>query len=200
MRRFDYLTLAFMALTATAAVSDLVLSGNVTYSNTFWTDMSVSAERSQPGAGTANYTQITDGAYAYSLAIGDGVRFSFQMPHQYKLNTSVYLHSHVMPDGTDASGGNIALLAECCAVDDGEACTATPDLLSPDKALGTTAKEHVYVPIGAISGITGLSAMVICSLTRVAATANDYAGEIWLIASDAHCEADGPGSQTELSK
>ena len=202
MTRPEAIVLALFAILSLAYVSDWHTSGNVVYDNTFFDDTTVANERTQAGAGSPTYTQIVDGAYAYSLAIGDGVRFSMQNSHRMKTSSSLDMHVHIIPDGTDAGGGNVAFLAECCAIDAGEACASTPDILSPDAAIvgGAPGKVNTYVDVGDLNSFSGLSSISLCSLTRVAATTDDYSGEVFLLAVDGHYEIDGPGSQSELIK
>lgn len=200
MRRFDYLILAFMAATLVAATSDWVISGNVTYADTFYDDLSIGSEREQTGAGSPSYAQIVGGLYGYFLQIGDGTRFTLQTPHKMKAGTALEAHVHIAPDGADANGGNARFTLDCSCADINETFTALSTITSVDCAMGATADKHVYCDLGDVTGADGLSFGCGCSFQRVAAASDEYVGSVAIVFNDFHFQIDSPGSRQEGTK
>jgi len=50
------------------------------------------------------------------------------------------------------------------------------------------------------SGISGVSSMLICSLTRNTDVADNYADDVYLLEVDFHYQFDAPGSKFETEK
>jgi hypothetical protein len=188
----------YLILTSTTN-HPLILSGDA---STF-TDVTVASERAMTGAGSPSYAAVTGNVYSYKLGVGDGLRFSIQMPHQVKEDSDIDMHLHVGPDGTDVNGGNAQFDCECAWADHGDAFTASVTLSGSDLAMGTGTANHLLYEFGHYTNGThgvndAASCVGLCSIIRVAATADEYAGDVWVYAIDAHVTFDKLGSRTEL--
>lgn len=205
MRRAALLVLLLVPLVAASVElgnnSALTLSGD----GTVFTDVTISGSRALSGAGTPQWATIDAGTVkAWSLGVGDGLYFDVQMPHQVKEDSTVEAHVHAGPDGTDGDGGNAEFTIDCAWADINDAFSTVSQLVSSDCAMGTGTDTHVYCEVGDYTNAThgvndNLSMIGICQVTRTAATANEYTGDVWLWAVDFHVEYDKLGSRTEAA-
>ena len=172
---------------------------------TVFTDMAVGTERVAQGAGAPNYAQVAGGGYAYKLGVGDSLRFSVQCPHSVMLGSTIEAHCHCGPDGTDATGGNAQFEIDVAWANDGESFSASVPLTSLDIAMGTGTNTHLRAHIGFYTAAThgvnsGMSMIGLGTLTRVAADADEYTGDVWVYSIDFHVEMDSLGSDEPLTK
>jgi hypothetical protein len=136
------------------------------------------------------------------FAVGDYIDFYIQTSHSMKLNSLLDMHVHgTIP--TDDSGKKIKWQVDVIAAGIGDAFAVTSG--SPYTAEmtldGTQAGKHNIFPITDVPAAnTTVSSAYLYRLTRIAATSDDYASEVYLLFADAHYQKDTIGSLEEYSK
>jgi len=156
----------------------------------------------QPG-GTGTTFKI------YKFEKNDEAFFTCQMPHSYKLGTDLKPHIHWTPceRGNEESGNTVGWKFDYSIADIGEAFSSSTTIDLSDTCTGID-DYHEITQSGTIngSGITSVSAMLICRIYRTDTGADDTwvgattAQSPGLLEVDIHFEIDTLGSRKELSK
>jgi len=145
------------------------------------------------------------GGVAYSVLgfdIGDYLDFYVQTSHAMKLNSILDNHVH----GTipiDSANDKIQWQLDVVGAPIGGTwAVVTGSPFTKEFTLaGSEADKHNMLDIADIPAInTTISTIYLCRLTRIAASADDYEEEVYLIFNDCHYQADTLGSRTEGSK
>lgn len=145
--------------------------------------------------------------------------FTIQIPHSYKLGTSIYPHVHWTtitgtpsgtPTGTTPTVTNVIWGFEYTMIKIGgtfgSTTLITSNTIIPPISTLTGAKQHLITAFGAISGGTApndidVSTVLVCRLYRKAADSNDtFANSVGLLGFDIHYEKDTEGSRTQYEK
>lgn len=174
---------------------------------TVWNDANVgSYTLGGPAAGLPDEVKFLDevggdtGIYTWAFAIGEAVYGAIEIPHDYKEGSDIYFHVHwqgiaAPADGTD----NVKWQCEYTVA----RATATLD------AATTIAKESAittqYVSVmSQFAAITGTNFKIgdqfLFKLSRIAASADDYAGDALIQTVGLHYECDTSGSRTITAK
>lgn len=188
-------------------VADSILTDAIHYGNTYWDDLRTPSNLSKKVPGKEAGDQAYKGGVVISFADGSdqAVSFNVQLPHGYKLGTDLEFHIHiVLPTaGAGAGAENIAFdFTHSWANIMSEFPTET-NVSDTTDVQNYPADTHRLVEIaGTIDGsaITGVSSMLICSLTRDVSVASNYTDDVYLIELDFHYQLDAPGSWTEYDK
>jgi hypothetical protein len=136
--------------------------------------------------------------------VDDYIYFDVQTSHSMKLNTILENHIHFMTP-TDGSGTPsrfkfrldviAAGIGESWAVPSGSPFTSE-HIIADDYS-----NEHHILNVADIpSANTTVSSIYSCKLTRVAATVNEYAAEVYIKYIDCHYQKDTIGSRQETVK
>jgi len=148
---------------------------------------------------------VYKGGYVYAFedqaVLIQSVSWVWQMPHNYKLGTDLYIHIHTVPE--DATAGNVSwdFTYSVANIDE-----SFPDetTVSSLQIMPGVADKHTYHELATIvgSGITSVSTMLICGLTRRSDLAADtFAGkDVYLLEVDMHYQIDSFGSREEWVK
>lgn len=174
---------------------------------TVWDDLRTPANnvRALPGQ-EATWVSYKSGLVLNFASNADqGIAFNAQLPHKYKIGSDIEFHIHmVLP--TAGGGGadeNVKFdLTHAWSNIDGLVPNATT-VSATRNVKDDAANTHYLMEIaGTIdgSGITDVSSMLICSLTRDVSVTNDYTGAVYVMEVDFHYIIDTVGSRTELSK
>jgi hypothetical protein len=135
--------------------------------------------------------------------VGDLVYFSAQTSHSMKLNTVLDLHLHyILPDN---AGIGDKFQFQLDVVASGIGSDFTVPTGSPFTAEHTIVdgedSAHGYLDIADIPAINDtVSSIYKFKLTRIAASADEYAGEVYVLFVDCHYQKDSMGSLKEDSK
>jgi hypothetical protein len=149
------------------------------------------------GAGSVGLFQRT-----FAAAARNDVFAEFQIPHQRKVDSDMYLHFHWVP--TTNHNGNILWECELAVanLNSAFAVTGTSVFQVTTINAGLKLNQNVHTDLTQISGqgIT-LSAFILCRISRMGADGADtYTGEAILLGVDLHYLIDTLGSQLEASK
>jgi hypothetical protein len=156
-----------------------------------------------PTWGTSTYG--IGGGVAFSalgFALNDYAEYFVQTTHGMKLNTVLDAHVHyTLP--SDSASDRIKFQIDVIAAPIGSdyaAPAGTP--FSAEVVLdGTEAGKHNLIEVADIPAVnTTVSTIYICRLTRVAASASDYAPVVYVTFVDCHFQKDTSGSLAEDSK
>lgn len=132
----------------------------------------------------------------------ESVSFSIQLPHSYKLGSTIYPHVHWMPISTNT--GDVRWGLEYSWADYGTTFPSPTTIYVNDTA-GGVANEHQFASFPSISAGANagqqVSSMLICRLFREGGNAADtHSGDAAFLEFDIHIEIDTFGSRTELAK
>lgn len=137
------------------------------------------------------------------FAIGELIDFSIQTSHTMKLNTILDNHVHwTLP--SDSTGDRIKFQLDVIGAGIGEAfAVATGSPFTSETLLaGNESGRHNLFDLADIPAMnTTVSAMYMCRMTRIAASADDYSPRVYVLFNDSHYQRDTPaGSRQEDSK
>jgi len=179
----------------------------LTGDGTLWEDLRVPLETGKTaGSNVPTFEQIVDdgsgsaGVFAYNFDDGDEIWLSVQMPHAWKIGSTIYPHLHWAAEG-DASTKNVGLGIEYTWTNIGADISATT-IVTRDVAGGTALSQQIHdVPSTGWDG-TGktLSSIILCRIFRQAAAADNYTGGVFLLEFDVHYELDSLGSRQVTTK
>lgn len=184
----------------------IVLAGDYTV----WEDLQVSISNVRlPASNDPDYEY-------YAFGIGSGVTFpvlafalneymyyDIQTSHTMKLNTVLNNHIHfTLPDTTNVGDKfkfQLDVIAAAVnvqwAVPAGSPYTAEHTVAANDNT------HHRLLEIGDIAASNStVSTLYKCKLTRIAATTDEYAGDVYIQFNDCHYEKDTLGSKLVSSK
>lgn len=136
------------------------------------------------------------------FAIGKGIDFTVQTYHRTKLSTVLDNHIHwTIP--SDSASDRIKLQLDVIAAPVGSdyAQTAGTPYTAEYVLVGDESGKHNLLDLADIPAVnTTISTMYKCRLTRIAASASDYAGEVYIDFVDCHTALDTMGSLSEGTK
>lgn len=185
---------------------DVVLHGQLTFTDTVWDDITVPTSAiTRLGTTDPDWANLNGGLYALAFD-GGGTRdeevfFVVQVPHSYKEGTDLEMHIHWGPE--DGTAGNVRWCMEYSWQNiEGGAFPASTTVCVNAAADGT-ADAHQYDDIADITGTSKtISSMLVCRLYREATDAADTYNNLdaWLWEMDFHFQKDTVGSATETTK
>jgi hypothetical protein len=136
------------------------------------------------------------------FAVGDIQTFVFQSRHAAKLNSTCEFHLHFCTP-TDGTGDRFRFQTDviaCPANGVWAAVTGSP-FTSEETMAGDYSDTQRYFDLASIPAVnSGVSTLYQMKIERIAATANEYAGEVYAIFADMHMQLDAVGSRQELVK
>ena len=139
------------------------------------------------------------GVYTYGFAIGENVDGSIEIPHDYKEGSDIVFHVHwqgiTAPTGTD----NVKWQLKYTVAQIDETLNAMTTIV-----IETGIDVQYDFKLSSFAAITGtdfnIGDQFIFSLERIAASANEYAGDALIATVGLHYECDTAGSRAILSK
>jgi hypothetical protein len=233
MKRIITCWLAFLliSLALTSAAQEVKINNNLAVeadgtlrmdgSATVWDDVMVFPDATNRGNSNApvwggtgelffkrNVAGTSQGVFLwmFSATIEQELYFTVQIPHSYKVGTSLYPHVHWTTKTGTPSGTDVVWGLEYSAVAIGGSFPNTSILTANSviSAVGTPTGtgQHLITSLGAISGTGfGISTILVCRVYRVATDVNDtFANEAGILGIDFHYEMDTQGSRTEFVK
>ena len=184
--------------------------------STVWDDYMIPGTSVRQGATAPDFVPgfNEDSQIYYSAFAGTGqaeyVFFNLQMPHNWKLGTTIYPHVHICPTSTNAGDTNqrvirFALEYMWANIDGLFPARATIYLDSGPFVPNTSQWKHILCKNGTgIDGTgKGLSSMLMCKLVRYgedSANIDTYPQDVAFLQFDIHYEIDTLGSREEYLK
>jgi hypothetical protein len=144
--------------------------------------------------------------WMFSSSTEQELYFTIQIPHGYKLGSTLYPHVHWTTATGTPSGTNVVWGLEYAVAPIGgtypNTTIQTGNSVIPVIGSPTGTGQHIITPLGTISGTNlGISTVLVCRLYRSVGDANDTFGyEVGLLGFDIHYEKDTEGSRQEFIK
>jgi hypothetical protein len=180
---------------------------------TVWDDITVFPDATTKGSSAPPTYSIfknnsSQGVFLnwFSATTENEVYFSVQLPHKYKVGTTLYPHVHWTTLSTAPSGTDVVWGLEYTVVSVGGTYNNTTILKANSVigAIGTPSGygQHLITDLGTINGTgLGISSIILCRLFRAATDGADtYANTTGLLSIDFHFEIDTEGSRTQYTK
>jgi len=175
--------------------------------DTVWDDLRTPANSSKkvPGKEAKDETYKSGLIIKFEKADDQAVAFNVQLSHNYKLGTDIEFHIHIVTPvaGSGSGAENVKFDFTYSWADIGDAFPDATTVIAIRDVQNDGADDHILMEIADSidgSGISGVSSMLICSLTRDVSVANNYDENIYLIEVDFHYQIDTIGSRTEMTK
>lgn len=175
-----------------------------------WDDLQVNVGRVQfPGSSDPTWTSYDHGVGSginftvLGFSVGDYIDFDIQTTHAMLLNSILDSHIHfILPNTTDIGDKFkfqldviVAGVNGTFAVPTGSPFTAEHTVAADDDS------KHRLLGLGDIpASNTTVSSLYTCRLTRIAASADEYASDVYIKYIDSHYQKDSIGSKTEYTK
>ena len=143
------------------------------------------------------------GIETYAFGLNESISALFEMQHDYKEGSDIYFHIHWQGITAPAGGtDNVQWRLAYTITRDGNTINAITTVDSPDKAI-TAQYQCNRSDFAAIAGATGgidggfirIGDQFCFKLSRVAATADEYAGDALFITAGLHYQIDTIGSR-----
>lgn len=147
------------------------------------------------------FAQLFDGS------VEEELYFMVQIPHSWKQQTALHPHVHWLPVADGSAGEKVSWGLEYTVAAFGEVFGNTSIIYGnttvPDETL--VANTHYITNLGSISmsGVTSVSAMLICRIFRDTTSdglTDDYGDDAALLEIDFHYEINNMGSRSEFNK
>ena len=183
----------------------LITSGPdaIKYNDTVWNDQQAPASATQINPGTskpdigafptgATYTKT----FLFDSASRETVTFLMQLSHEHNPGSTLKPHVHYSPTVTDATSKTITWDFNYRLAAKDEVFPGSDTTLTATYTGATVANTHMVISLGDITGVTGLSTMLVCALSRRGDT-DTYGDDVALLEFDIHYEILVPGSDHE---
>jgi len=134
--------------------------------------------------------------------VGDIKTLVFQSRHAAKLNAACEFHIHFCTP-TDGTGDRFRFQSDiiACPVNGTWAVVAGSPFTAEETMAGDYSDTQRYFELATIPAVnSSVSTLYQMKIERIAATANEYAGEVYLIFTDMHFLLDSVGSEQEFVK
>jgi hypothetical protein len=142
----------------------------------------------------------------FSATTEQELYFTIQIPHGYKVGSTLYPHVHWTTRVGTPSGTNVVWGLEYSAIAIGGNFPNTT-IITANSVIGSIGTpsgtgQHIITSLGTISGSgLGISSILICRLFRAATDPLDtFGNETGLLSFDIHYEQDTEGSRQEFIK
>jgi hypothetical protein len=172
---------------------------------TVWDDLKIPVTAIRLGGASAPTETAYKGGsvLAFGTAVSDKITFDVQLPHEWKEGTDIKLHIHWTIPTSGAGGGaeNVKWDATYSWANINSTFPAESSASVTVDVQNDVLDDHMVDTVVTISGSgKTLSSMLICSLSRDVAVADDYGDDAYLIEVDFHYEIDTMGSRQEFIK
>jgi len=174
-----------------------------------WEDLQVNVGRvTFPGSADPKWRSYNHGigsGVAFTVlgfAVNDYVDFDVQTRHAMELSTNLNLHFHWMTP-TDGTGDKFKFQADVIAAPfagSWAAVTGSP-FTAEESMAADHSGDHSLTDLADIPAVnTTVSTLYTIRFKRIAASADEYSGEVYVKFIDCHYQKDGIGSAQEDSK
>ena len=179
----------------------------IDYFDLTWKDINLGAAQfSLPASGRPDAVNFLDEAGAdtgittLGFAIGEKISGNFELQHDYAEGTDIYFHLHWQ--GITAPGGgtdNVKFQLDYTLSRNGNTLDAKTTITKEEAV--TTQYAFNLLDFAAITGTNfQIGDQFLFTLTRIAASADDYAGDALVATTGIHYQTDERGSQNISSK
>lgn len=170
--------------------------------DTSWEDLKAPSTAINPvGLASPPSRNSTTGLLDFAAAGTNTCAIAIQMPHSWKLESTISPHIHLWYP--DANAGNSVWKLEYQIAKIGGAFAGSYTSDTKTFAAPEVANQHQLHSFDdiAMTGIDGVSAMIVILLSRLGGEAADtYAADLPLLEFDVHYQVDSLGSDEETTK
>lgn len=162
----------------------------------------------RPSAGAPTWRTFAYGIgggvtfFTLGFAIGEYIEFKIQTTHSTKILSMIDSHIHwTIP--SDSIGDKMKFQLDIIYANRFEdyGVIAGSPFSAESTFDGTESGKHNKLDIAEMPTVnTDISTIYICRLTRIAASSDDYANEVYVDFNDSHVQKDTVGSRTEMAK
>jgi hypothetical protein len=149
------------------------------------------------GAGSA-------GIWALVFSNGDEVIITAQLPHSWKVGSTIYPHIHFMTTSDVSPSDNFGIEFEYSWVDRDGDFPANTTLTTIDIPTGVNTNNMHQLGNITVAGVDGsghnMESLLLIRIKRIAADADDYGDGVAIMDFDIHYEKDTVGSKTISTK
>lgn len=191
------------------AASDTYIGGMLVQNSPAWDDLRFPINAIKlPAAGNPQETAYKDGIILeFEAGADDTCYFNAQVPHSCKLGTDLCFHLHIVLPAAGAGLGaeNIKFDLTYSWSNINGAQPNSTTLTNTRDVQNDSADTHYLFDLGTVlesnaTGTDNVSGMLICSLKRDTAVANNYGSSVYLMEADFHYQINTLGSDQETSK
>lgn len=137
------------------------------------------------------------------FAVDNYIYFDVQTSHAMKLSTILENHIHYTLPNTTTIGDKFKFQLDVMAASINVAW-AVPTGSPFSAEFAVAANDNTYHRVGSVANIpasnTTVSTIYKCKLTRIAASSNEYASEVYVTFEDSHYQKDTMGSRQQTAK
>jgi len=194
-------------LTTQDLIVDCGTNKTLELNETVWTDMRtpVNAIRLGGAQPPSEQPYRSSVVLAFPDNVDKTIFFTVQLPHEYKLGSDIEFHIHgILPTaGGGAGAENLKFDFTYSWADIGDPMPVETPVPKTIDVQNYDADTHYLFEIAETidgSAISGVSSMLLCSLTRDTGVANNYGDDFYLIEVDFHYQKDTMGSRQESVK
>lgn len=174
-----------------------------------WDDLQVGISNIRIPVSNAPTERLYNGGIAggvtfpfLGFAVGEYLYFDMQSPHSMLIQSILDSHIHYTTP-TDGTGNRFQFQLDviACPVSGTWAAPTGSPFTSERLMDSDDSTSQMYFDIATIPAVnTGVSTLYKCKLTRIAATQDEYAGEVYVSFLDSHYKVDSLGSRQEFTK
>ena len=174
-----------------------------------WDDLQVGISNIRIPASNAPTERLYNGGIAggvtfpfLGFAVGDYLYFDMQSPHSMLIQSVLDSHIHYTTP-TDGTGSRFQFQLDviACPVSGTWAAPTGSPFTSERLMDSDDSTSQMYFDIATIPAVnTSVSTLYKCKLTRIAATQDEYGGEVYVSFLDSHYKVDSLGSRQEFTK
>ena len=173
---------------------------NFTAERPEWDDQQVNLGSVGFGASAPTRTTYKGGeVLAFNKAQDNSITFTAQLTHAYKIGSNIDFHLHVVHPDNGAGSSRWKLTYSWADI--GSAFPAETTVYKNFTNSGQDIHQYAEIKEGISDGVSGVSSILICSLTREGTDlADTYDNDVYLVALDFHILKDTMGSELETQK
>lgn len=168
---------------------------------TQWTDVNIDLSRTRSGGTAPTFLDKRGtGIFQSSFAINEEVSGVQEIPHGVKVSSTMYPHIHITSDAGDTTG-NVQFRLIYQLIINGDEWSATPTTIDTGDIPITSQWEHITKEwVDTITNKSQVGGQLHFTVRRIAATTDEWAGEVFVETFGVHAEMDMQGSRTRLAK
>lgn len=156
-----------------------------------WHDITSEVKARGVGINDPTWAQINATSFwAYDFSVDDQVWMSFHIPHDYKKGTDIYLHSHWIPDGTNANSVKWQFDYAYAHGHNQTAFDFAGTTITAEQTVGGTQYQHYVTETAAIT-IADMEpdGIIEVRVARITNGATDNTDGIFLLTADVHYQS-----------
>jgi hypothetical protein len=187
------------------SVNALDVGSDLTYKDTFWDDIRVPLTTGAKGGVKDPGYAVFGGTVCYAYHFDDSAEeeliFTMQIPHDYKLSTTMDIHIHYSPD--TANTGNVVFGVDYIISTINGTFPASATVVTQSFTVSSASQyKHLFAAFtSAIPAQANLSSILQGRVYRAANLSGDtLVGDVSIHEIDFHYEVDSPGSRTKTNK